>query len=58
MVDLLWKLSEFYTTEFVDSDFHLCRRGYHHDRVDADIVAAGNVNFDEDLVALYLGYYN
>jgi hypothetical protein len=43
---------------FVDSYFHLCRRGYHHDNVDVDVVAVGTDDVDEDSVALYLGYYD
>jgi hypothetical protein len=53
----LCKISEFYTTEFVYSYFHLCRSGYHHDRVDVDALAAATVDVDEDLMTLYLGYY-
>jgi hypothetical protein len=34
------------------------RCGYYHDRVDADVVAPGTTNVDEDPVALYLGYYD
>lgn len=54
----LWKLSEFYTAEFVDSHFHLCGHGYHHDGVDIDALAAGTADVDDDPVVLYLGYYN
>jgi len=54
----LWKLSEFYTAEFVDSHFHICGRGYHHDSVDIDALAAGIADVDDDPVALYLGYYD
>jgi hypothetical protein len=54
----LLKLSEFYTAEFVDSHFHLYRRGYHHDCVDADALTTGAANVDNDPMALYLGYYN
>jgi hypothetical protein len=57
-VGSLRKLSELYTTEFVDSHFHLCGRGYHHDRVNVNALAAGTADVDEDLVALYLGYYD
>jgi hypothetical protein len=57
-VGLLWRLSEFYTVEFVNSYFHLCERGYHHDRVDIDALAAGIVDVDDDLMALYLRYYD
>jgi hypothetical protein len=41
----------FYTTELVNSYFHLWESGYHHDRVDVDALAAGTV--DEDPIALY-----
>jgi hypothetical protein len=57
-VDLLWKLSEFYIVEFVDSHFHLYGRGYHHDSVNTDALATGSFDIDDDLVALYLGYYD
>jgi hypothetical protein len=36
----------------VDSQFHLCGRGYHHDRVDVDALAAGTIDVDENPVAL------
>jgi hypothetical protein len=49
-VDSLWKLSGFYTTEFMDSYFHLCRRGYHHGHVDVDALASGIADDDEDPV--------
>jgi hypothetical protein len=58
IVDSLWKLSEFYTIEFVDSHFHLCRHGYHHNCVDIDALATGTANVNEDPVALYLEYYD
>jgi hypothetical protein len=51
-VSSLWKLGEFYTAKFVDSQFHLCGRGYHHDRVDVDALAAGTIDVDENPVAL------
>jgi hypothetical protein len=54
----LWKLSKFYTAEFVDSYFHLYGRGYHHKCVDADALAIGTIDVEEDQVALYLGYYD
>jgi hypothetical protein len=57
-VGLLWKHSEIYTTEFVDSYFHLCERGYHHDRLDFDTLVAGIAGVDEDPMALYLRYYD
>jgi len=37
----MWKLSEFYATELVDSFFHLCGHGLHHDHVDVDALGAG-----------------
>jgi hypothetical protein len=40
----------------VDSYFHLCGRGYHHDHVDVDALATGTADVDKDPVALYLGY--
>jgi hypothetical protein len=52
------KTSEFYTTELVKSYFHLCEHDYHHNCVDIDALATGTVDVDEDLVALYLGYYD
>jgi hypothetical protein len=42
----------------VDSYFQLCERGYHHDRVDVDALAAGIAELDEDPMALCLGYYD
>jgi hypothetical protein len=57
-VGSLWKLSEFYIAEFLDSYFHLWGCGYHHDRVDVDALAPGIGGFDEDPMVLYLGYYD
>jgi hypothetical protein len=54
----LQKLSEFYTTEFVDSYFYLCGCGYHHDCVDVDALVAVTTDVNEDPVALFLGYYD
>jgi hypothetical protein len=42
----------------VNSLFHLCKCGDHHDHVDVDVVGASTVEVDEDPVALYLGYYD
>jgi hypothetical protein len=42
----------------VDLHFHLFGRDYHYDRVDIDILAAGNADVDDDPVVLCLGYYN
>jgi len=39
----------------VNSYFHLFEHGYHHDRVDPDVVAGSTVDVDDDLVALYFG---
>jgi hypothetical protein len=52
------KTSVYYLTELVNSYFHLCEHGYHHNRIDADALAAGTADVDEDPLALYLGYYN
>jgi len=52
----MWKLSEFYTTKFVDSYFHQCGHDYPHDCVDANVV--GTVDVEDDPVALYLEYYD
>jgi hypothetical protein len=52
------KINVYYTTELVNSYFHICERGYHHNRVDANALAAGTSDVDEDLVAIYLGYYD
>jgi hypothetical protein len=41
---MIVKTSVFYTIELVNSYFHLCDRGYHHDRVEADVVVAGTVD--------------
>jgi hypothetical protein len=54
----LWKLSEFNIAEFVDSHFHLCWCSYHRNRVHDDALAAGTVDVDDNLVALYLKYYD
>ncbi len=43
---LIAKFSELYTTETVDSIFHLYERGNHHDRVDDNVLAAGTVDVD------------
>jgi hypothetical protein len=42
----------------MDSYFYLCGRGYHHDRVDVDVLVVGTADVNEDPVALYFGYYN
>jgi hypothetical protein len=47
-----------FTPELVNSYSHICERGYHHDRVDADVLAAGTADVNEDLVTIYLGYYD
>jgi len=52
------KFSEFYTIELVDSHFHLCGRGHHHDHIDVDALAASTSDIDDDLVALSFGYYD
>jgi hypothetical protein len=52
-VGLLWKLSEFYTAKFVDSHFHLCVHGYHHDHVDVDALVVGTADVDDDPMTLY-----
>jgi hypothetical protein len=54
----MWKLSEFYTTELVNSHFHLCGRGYHHNCVDDDVLVIGTEELDDALVTLYSGYYD
>jgi hypothetical protein len=54
----LWKLAEFYTTELVNSYFHLCEHHYHHDHVDVDALAVGTADVDQNPIALYLGYYD
>jgi hypothetical protein len=47
-----------FNTEMVNSFFHLYRCGYHHNCIDAVHLAAGTLEEDDDLVALYLGYYD
>jgi hypothetical protein len=42
----------------VNSFFHLCGCGYHHNRVNDIPVIAGTPKADDDPVAHYLGYYN
>jgi len=48
----------YYTTELVNSYFHLGQCGYHHDHVYTDALAASTVDVDEDPLAMYLRYYN
>jgi hypothetical protein len=43
--------------ELVNSYFHLCECGYHHDCVVVDALAVGIADVDNDPVAFYLGYY-
>jgi hypothetical protein len=45
-------------TETVDSFFHLCGCGYHHNRVDDIPMIAGTLELDDDQVAFYLDYYD
>jgi hypothetical protein len=45
-------------TKAVNSSFHLCGCGYHHNRVDDIPVIAGTPEADDDPVAYYLGYYD
>jgi hypothetical protein len=45
-------------TEAVNSFFHLCGCGYHHNHVDDISVIAGIPEADDVLVAYYLGYYD
>jgi hypothetical protein len=51
------KTNVYYTLELVNSYFHLCGHGYHHNCVDTATLAAGTADVDEDPVALYLEYY-
>jgi hypothetical protein len=44
--------------ETMNSFFHLYRCGYHHNRIDAILLAASTPEVDDDPVALYLGYYD
>jgi hypothetical protein len=48
------KTSVWFTLELVNSYFHLCERGYHHDRVDTDALATSTADVDNDPVAMYL----
>jgi hypothetical protein len=52
-----WGLSMFYT-EAVDSLFHLCGCGYHHNRVDDIPMIAGTPKADDDPVTYYLSCYD
>jgi len=52
------KLSEFYIAETVDSLFHLCGCGNHHDYKNNDVLGVGTADVDEDHVALYLRCYD
>jgi hypothetical protein len=45
-------------TETVDSFFHLCGCGYHHNHVDDILMIAGTPEADDNPVAYYLGYYD
>jgi len=49
-----YQVSHLYYSELVDSYFHLCGRGYHHDHVDVDALTATTADVDENPVALYL----
>jgi hypothetical protein len=42
----------------VNSFFHLCGCGYHHNRIDDIPVIAGTLEADDDPVAHYLRYYD
>jgi hypothetical protein len=52
-----WGLGVFHA-KAVNSFFHLCGCGYHHNRVNDIPVIAGTPKADDDPVAHYLGYYN
>jgi hypothetical protein len=52
------KTSVSYTPELVNSYFHLCGRGKNHNRIDANALAVGTADVDEDHLALYSGYYD
>jgi hypothetical protein len=65
IVGSLQKFSQFNITEvsvlcieMVNSFFHLYGCGYPHNRIDATHLVAGTPELDDDLVALYLGYYD
>jgi hypothetical protein len=45
-------------TKAVNSLFHLCGCGYHHNCVDDIPVIASTPEADDDPVAYYLGYYD
>jgi hypothetical protein len=45
-------------TKAVNSLFHLCGCGYHHNRVNDIPVIAGTPEADDDPVAYYLSYYD
>jgi hypothetical protein len=45
-------------TKTMNSFFLLYRCGYHYNRIDAILLAAGTLEVDNDPVALYLGYYD
>jgi hypothetical protein len=64
-VDSLRKLSQFnitkvsvLCTETKNSFFHLYGCNYPHNRIDATHLAASTPELDDDLIALYLGYYD
>jgi hypothetical protein len=46
------KTSVYYTTELVNSYFHLCEHGYNHDCVYIDALVVGIADVDEDPMAL------
>jgi len=47
-----------FNTETVNSFFHLYGCGNHHNCIDAVPLVTGTPDMEEDLVALYLGYYD
>jgi len=64
-VGSLRKLSQFnitkvlvFYTKTVNSFFHLCGCGHHHNRIDNVLMIAGILKADNNPVALYLGYYD
>jgi hypothetical protein len=45
-------------TETVNSFFHLYECGYHHNYIDDGLTDAGTPEVDDNLMVLYLWYYD
>jgi len=45
-------------TKTVASFFHLCGCGYYNNHIDDILMIAGTLEADDDLVTIYLDYYD